>query len=180
MSAADQLTWLATPLSNGKSAGQLVVHGIQGEHTLCGLSSARHKWFSVDNVDDPAWCEICDPEAAAIPKSGNTPKRRFRRSTREGRLASVPSEAILATDLCKTMKVTYRQLDYWFRRGWLQNINPGRGSGSSRYVTSAEAEVVAMMGRLVEAGIEPESAARAARNGGQLAPGVRVVLDEAD
>lgn len=73
--------------------------------------------------------------------------------------------------------LSYRRLDYWSRRGWLKPANPDCGSGSSRVWPAGEVVVAQVMHLLVSAGVAPGAAARAARNGGVLAAGVRVVLD---
>lgn len=73
--------------------------------------------------------------------------------------------------------VSYRQLDFWVRRGYLKPHNATPGSGYSRQWTPDEAAVATMMGRLVIAGFSPELAhrvARARRDRMELAPGVFV------
>jgi hypothetical protein len=77
--------------------------------------------------------------------------------------------------------ITYRQLDYWSRRG---HLHPGRAdparpwSGSARTWTPAELEVARLMGLLTAAGLTPGAAERVARAGGccEIAPGIRVEL----
>jgi hypothetical protein len=82
-----------------------------------------------------------------------------------------------ATDLT-ALGVTYRQVDYWCRRGFLRPTNPGPGSGTVRVFLPAEYEVAVFMARAVAAGVSPDAAARAARHDGLLAPGVRLLLDD--
>lgn len=72
--------------------------------------------------------------------------------------------------------VSYRQLDYWCRRGWLRPGNGGAGSGSVRHWPEAELDVAEKMSRLVAAGLTPAAAERVARGEPELAPGVRVEL----
>ena len=72
--------------------------------------------------------------------------------------------------------LTYRTLDYWTRRGYLQALNPDPGSGRQRHWPIEEARVAVTMSKLVAAGITVAAAHRAARNGGWLAEGVRVVV----
>jgi hypothetical protein len=74
--------------------------------------------------------------------------------------------------------ITYRQLDYWVRQGYLVPNHASPGSGSWRSWPEPEMEVARMMGVLVTAGLRPEAAARVAR-GGALAPGVQLVIDPA-
>lgn len=73
--------------------------------------------------------------------------------------------------------VSYRQLDFWVRRGYLKPHNATPGSGYSREWTTDEAAVATTMGRLVIAGFTPELAHRVARARQarlELAPGVFV------
>lgn len=72
--------------------------------------------------------------------------------------------------------LTYRKLDHWTRKGYLQALNPDPGSGFRRYWSAEEAQVAVAMGGLVAAGITVAAAHRAARNEGWLAEGVRVVV----
>lgn len=71
---------------------------------------------------------------------------------------------------------TYRQVDYWTRMGLLDADFPTPGSGHQRRYPASEVQVAATMRVLTEAGIEPAAAAKAARNGGWLAPGVQVTI----
>lgn len=71
---------------------------------------------------------------------------------------------------------TYRQIDYWVRRGWLRPIGAAApGSGVPRVFPPEELAVADRMARLVRAGLTPEAAHRAAR-GQPLAPGVTVTI----
>jgi hypothetical protein len=61
--------------------------------------------------------------------------------------------------LCRFAGITYRQLDYWIRCGWVETENERRtGSGYARTFTRAEAERVALMAELANAGIAPGAA----------------------
>lgn len=81
-------------------------------------------------------------------------------------LAPVPTlDEMLATG------ATYRQLDYWVRRGWL---TPGRdrdsprgapGSGYARVWTERDRRVAALIVRLSESGLSVPAAARYAIDG---------------
>ena len=75
--------------------------------------------------------------------------------------------------------LTYRQLDFWVRKGYLKPIRLGPGRGTDRMFPASEVQVAAKMAAYVAAGLPPAVAYRAVRNGGQLAPGVRIVVDEA-
>lgn len=74
--------------------------------------------------------------------------------------------------------VTYRQLDYWVRRGWLR-LPPSLGSGVWRQWPEDEICVAKTMARLVNAGITPAVAARIARGEQEIAPGVKVLVAHA-
>lgn len=54
--------------------------------------------------------------------------------------------------------VSYRQLDYWVRAGWLRPQGSGRGSGTSRKWPEAEREMAIAMGALVRYGVDPRLA----------------------
>lgn len=98
-----------------------------------------------------------------------------------------------ATDLIMIRAgISYRQLDYWVNKGWVEpryrhrNGDPAdRGkSGYVRDFTDHEAQVIVHMGRLTAAGVRPDAAAKAARsmvNAGLeqavLGRGVIVALD---
>lgn len=74
---------------------------------------------------------------------------------------------------------TYRQLDYWVRKGYLRVPNATPGSGSWRTWPRREVVVAEKMARLVAAGIPPAVACRVARGDSEIAPGVRVVVRNA-
>lgn len=65
--------------------------------------------------------------------------------------------------LTSKLGITYRQLDFWVRQGYLHPRHKG-GSGNARDFTGEEELVLTRMARLVNAGIRPDVAARAARN----------------
>lgn len=58
--------------------------------------------------------------------------------------------------------ISYRQLDYWVRCGWLHPRQLG-GSGNPRDFSVDEERVLLRMARLVNAGMKPEEAAGLAR-----------------
>lgn len=78
--------------------------------------------------------------------------------------------------LCQVTSATFRQIDFWCRRGFLHPTG-GVGTGYSRDFPGDEIRVAKLMARLVHAGVTPEAAHRAARGNGELAPGVRVDVD---
>lgn len=74
-----------------------------------------------------------------------------------------------ATDLAAAAGLTYRQLDWWVRRGLVtcQQAKPPaprkRGHGFPREFTEEEARVVIDAGQLVTAGVAPAAAITLAR-----------------
>lgn len=78
-------------------------------------------------------------------------------------------------DAERDLGITYRQLDYWARRGYLRPINGFSGSGRDREWPPAEVTIARRMGRLTAAGISPGQAAVFARDKwprGEIAPGI--------
>lgn len=67
-------------------------------------------------------------------------------------------ELVSAPELAEQVGVTYRNLDYWIRQGWLDSHVAARGSGSHRWFTIAQVRHAALMVRLVRAGITPSRA----------------------
>lgn len=67
--------------------------------------------------------------------------------------------------------ITYRQLDYWTRSGWVHPIG-GRGSGHNRAWPLSEVDAIGRMVRLVDAGLLPSRAAMPAH----LDPGSVVIM----
>lgn len=69
-----------------------------------------------------------------------------------------------ANDILKRTGVTYRQLDYWVRRGWVTPERPEQVStGHHRTFSAREFVVIDRMARLVLAGVVPDIAAKVAR-----------------
>jgi hypothetical protein len=75
-----------------------------------------------------------------------------------------------SVEVCRQTGLTYRQLDYWCRQGWLQpeaysrgNAKPGYGPGWDRRWSQAELDVAQMMARLVALGVTAQRAAVVAR-----------------
>lgn len=87
------------------------------------------------------------------------------------------AEGISSEALAERAGLTIRQVDYWSRVGWL-HPDGGNGSGTSRRFGPEEIRVAVIMARLTAAGIVPEAANRVARGQAELAPGVRVLVDE--
>lgn len=71
-----------------------------------------------------------------------------------------------AVDVAQRAGVTYRQLDHWFRLGYLSaNGQPtgSPGSGHDREFTYDEVRRLTLLARLVSAGVKPSKAAQYAR-----------------
>lgn len=127
----------------------VVAHAVDGAETLCGEPARVVPWR------DTGRGRRCSACIAAVTDAPVT-----YREIRE----AVPG-------------LTYRALDHWSRRGYLQAANPDCGSGRRRTWPAGEVEVAQLMHVLVQAGLAPRGAERAARNGGVLTTGVRVVVD---
>lgn len=69
-----------------------------------------------------------------------------------------------SVQLVDELGISYRQLDYWIRQGWLTPHNAHSGSGSQRDFRGSELTVAKRMGRLVAIGFHPALAARIARS----------------
>lgn len=68
-----------------------------------------------------------------------------------------------APQLVQRANISYRQLDYWTRRGWVHALQPGGldGSGREREYEPEQVERIIIMGALVRAlGIHPRHSAR--------------------
>jgi hypothetical protein len=72
---------------------------------------------------------------------------------------------------------TYRQLDYWARRGYLRLTQHKPGPGNAREWPDEEIRVAGVMARLAAAGLPPALAERVARGDSEVAPGVHVLVD---
>lgn len=77
--------------------------------------------------------------------------------------------------------LTYRQVDYWTRMGWLRADNPECGTGRVRRYPRGEVQVAKLMAALVTEGeMSPGKASAAARNGGWLADGMWLAIRRDD
>lgn len=70
---------------------------------------------------------------------------------------------------------TYRQLDHWCRREYLDV--PGYGVGTPRQWPESEIKVAQVMVRLTKAGIPPKVACKIARGTTQIGPGITVTVE---
>jgi hypothetical protein len=97
--------------------------------------------------------------------------------TTAGALAALSDGELLdMRHIAHGLGITYRQLNYWVKRGYLRPEHDG-GSGVARRWPAAEAEIARRMSRLISAGIDVAAAAAFARNDwpdGEIAPGIRI------
>ena len=63
---------------------------------------------------------------------------------------------ITSGDVCTRARVSYRQLDYWSRRGFIPNT--AKGSGMPRTFTEADVEYIATFAKMVRAGLHHDKA----------------------
>jgi hypothetical protein len=129
---------------------QTTTHGIRNGYTLCGIEATSREWTEALSVTAQR-CKTCD---------------------------KIPPECATSGDLM-AVGLTYRQVDYWCQHRYLRPMQAHPGYGQFRLFPEGELVVAALMAQYVAAGIVPAVAHRAARNGGQLAPGVRIVVEEA-
>lgn len=95
------------------------------------------------------------------------------------RCTNIAAGAVQSADVVSDTGATYRQIDYWERRGYI-HADPrpkGSTSGTPRTWAAEELRVAREMALLVSVGVLPEAAHRAARHGGVLVPGVRIVIE---
>ena len=126
-----------------------VAHAVRGGHTLCGLTVGSVAWI---------------PAASSAPRCATCNQ--------------VPPGFATSADVVRH-GITYRQLDNWVRLGWLRPVEPEPGSGHRRLFPEREWQRAGVMARLVNAGLPPRTAFYAVGHDGILAPGVRVVLEDA-
>jgi hypothetical protein len=70
---------------------------------------------------------------------------------------------ITASELIAASGVTYRQVDFWCRAGYLKPSTPARGFGSVRRFPPSEAQIAAYALELITAGFHAPYALRYAR-----------------
>src|ERR1044071_4976313 len=65
-----------------------------------------------------------------------------------------PSEGFRGPIVCRTVGITYRQLDYWARTGLVEpSIKPAEGSGSQRLYSFADVVHLKIIKKLLDAGV---------------------------
>lgn len=145
--------WMATPYISSHH-GDYGSHAVRGDYTLCGVAVQNRTWVPLSDLGNDVVIRQC------------------------GSCSLVPPGHATSGDIIG-FGVTYRQLDYWCRLDWLNSTDKFPGCGGMRFFPPGEVKIARDMARLVNAGIPPKVARDAVRNGGQLAPGVRIVVDEA-
>lgn len=131
-----------------------VAHAWRRDHTLCGITGPETRY--PDRADPPARrCSEC---------------------------SSVPPGYAMHLDM-QDAGLSYRQVNYWTSQGWLvaDERPPGVGSGHRMMWPGEEWRIAVIAALLItEAGFTAEGACRAARAGGRLAEGIRVVIERED
>jgi hypothetical protein len=74
----------------------------------------------------------------------------------------VPDVTLTTVQLAFLSGASYRQLNYWTRKGWL-NPDGGVGTGNVAHWSLAESFTAVRMATLVGVGVSPTMAARVAR-----------------
>lgn len=77
--------------------------------------------------------------------------------------ARYAADTVGSTELMRAAGMTYRQLDYWTRRGVLFADHPTPGSGAQRVYPADEVPVACALVRLMAAGLPLDMAAELAR-----------------
>lgn len=74
--------------------------------------------------------------------------------------------------------ITTRELYHWTDQQLLLPINPNPGSGKRMIWPASEVLIARLMRLLITEGdMRPRGAATAARTGGRVAPGIRILID---
>lgn len=110
-------------------------------------------------------------------------QRCYRRNHHHGTIDQYPRadrrpSGLVAPEVAQAVGVTYRQLDYWLRRGYLTGTPVTTGSGHPRVLTDEQIRLARHLGVLTELGIPAGLAASALHNGGLLAPGISLVFTD--
>lgn len=85
-----------------------------------------------------------------------------------------PPGCLSSREVCQLLDVTYRQLDYWCRSGWIPGQEVNVGSGFRRVWTKAQVKRIREIKKafdkadsiLIEAGLTGEANSRAGHKGG--------------
>lgn len=94
----------------------------------------------------------------------------------------LPDDHISGPDLCDRAGITYRQLDYWTRVGYLHPLDPTPGSGRLRAFPIAELSLARLVRDLLAAGLMPKPAFALAEqlleHGHTVLAGIRIDLPQ--
>lgn len=82
-------------------------------------------------------------------------------------------QTLTSTEVCRRAGITYRNLDYWTRRGFAHPLIDARGCGTQRRWTEDEADVIGRMATWRSLGVALELAREMAERG------ARIVYDDA-
>lgn len=123
--------------------------------------------------------DLC-PVLVARPAGGTRPCRRALAASG----VACEAHTTRTTTIGPFEGLSYRQLDYWTRSGYLRAVDPTPGSGGTREWPDHEVVVASLMLRLLRAGLRLDVAARVARTQSydldgrvELRGGVRLDLD---
>jgi DNA-binding transcriptional MerR regulator len=73
-----------------------------------------------------------------------------------------PTEGFRGPTVCKTVGITYRQLDYWARTELVEpSIKPAEGSGSQRLYSFADVVHLKIIKKLLDAGVSLQQVRKA-------------------
>lgn len=94
-----------------------------------------------------------------------------------------PDGHVTSVELQERAGITYRQLDYWTRTGYLRTSTKAEpGTGNARFYPASEVPVAALAHRLLGEGLSPAAASRIARElvetGTSSVAGIRLDLPE--
>lgn len=62
---------------------------------------------------------------------------------------------LTSQQLCDMSGISYRQLDYWVRQGWIQPFIAAEGSGTLRLFSIRQAILVCVAGAMAKRGMSP-------------------------
>ena len=94
-------------------------------------------------------------------------RRCYYKHYKAGTIHKFPYAELPGSNVPDVPGVTYRQLDFWVRQGYLRPEHAG-GSGVARKWPAEEIRVLERMARLVRGGVVPSVAARVARGEAEL------------
>lgn len=79
-----------------------------------------------------------------------------------GEIKDRPREGFRGPTVCKTVGITYRQLDYWARTGLVEpSIKSAEGSGSQRLYSFADVVHLKIIKNLLDAGVSLQQTRKA-------------------